>query len=133
MKFGLFTSLGGMTWPTLQSLWQHLEATGWDAACVADHFMPNVPDPVEETLECWTALAGLAVALALALPHVVWQARAGWPMRELLENGQRHKNAPFAVGGFLKRQLEQMNPLLAPLWLLGLGALTVGRWRAAGR
>ena len=61
MKFGLFTSLGGMTWPTLQSLWQHLEATGWDAACAADHFMPNVPDPVEETLECWTALAALAV------------------------------------------------------------------------
>ncbi len=61
MKFGLFISLGGMTWSALQSLWHHLEATGWDAACVADHFMPNVPDPVQETLECWTALAGLAV------------------------------------------------------------------------
>ena len=45
MKFGLFTSLGGMTWSALQSLWHHLEATGWDAACVADHFMPNAPDP----------------------------------------------------------------------------------------
>jgi F420-dependent oxidoreductase-like protein len=61
MKFGLFISLGGMTWSALQSLSQRLEATGWDAACVADHFMPNVPDPVQETLECWTALAGLAV------------------------------------------------------------------------
>ena len=59
MKFGLFTSIGGMTWSALQ--WQHIEATGWDAACVADHFMPNVPDPVQETLECWTALAGLAL------------------------------------------------------------------------
>jgi F420-dependent oxidoreductase-like protein len=61
MKFGLFISLGGMTWSALQSLAQRLEATGWDAACVADHFMPNTPDPVQETLECWTALAGLAV------------------------------------------------------------------------
>jgi F420-dependent oxidoreductase-like protein len=61
MKFGLFTSLGGITWPQLQSLWQHIEETGWDAACVADHFMPNARDPVEETLECWTALAGLAL------------------------------------------------------------------------
>jgi F420-dependent oxidoreductase-like protein len=61
MKFGLFTSLGGITWPQLQSLWQHIEESGWDAACVADHFMPNARDPVEETLECWTALAGLAL------------------------------------------------------------------------
>jgi F420-dependent oxidoreductase-like protein len=61
MKFGLFTSIGGITWPQLQSLWQHIEETGWDAACVTDHFMPNVRDPVEETLECWTALAGLAL------------------------------------------------------------------------
>src|SRR6266511_1205742 len=61
MKFGLFTGLSSITWPQLQSLWQHLEATGWDAACVADHFMPNVPDPVAETLECWTALSGLAL------------------------------------------------------------------------
>jgi F420-dependent oxidoreductase-like protein len=61
MKFGLFTGLSGITWPQLQALWQHLEATGWDAACAADHFMPNSPDPVAETLECWTALAGLAL------------------------------------------------------------------------
>ena len=61
MKFGLFTSIGGITWPQLQFLWQHIEETGWDAACVTDHFMPNVRDPVEETLECWTALAGLAL------------------------------------------------------------------------
>ena len=61
MKFGLFTSIGGITWPKLRALWQHLEETGWDAACVTDHFMPNVPDPVQETLECWTALAGLAL------------------------------------------------------------------------
>ena len=45
MKFGLFTSIGGITWPELRALWQHLEETGWDAACVTDHFMPNVPDP----------------------------------------------------------------------------------------
>jgi F420-dependent oxidoreductase-like protein len=61
MKFGLFTSLGGLTWPQLQALWRHIEETGWDAALVTDHFMPNVRDPVEETLECWTALAGLAL------------------------------------------------------------------------
>ena len=60
MRFGLFTGLTGISWPQLQQLWQHVEVTGWDAALVTDHFMPNVPDPVGDTLECWTALAGLA-------------------------------------------------------------------------
>ena len=62
MKFGLFTGLTGLSWSQLQNLWHHVEATGWDTACVTDHFMPNGPDPVADTLECWTALAGLAGA-----------------------------------------------------------------------
>lgn len=61
MKFGLFTGLTGIGWPQLQALWQHAEATGWDAAFVTDHFMPNLPDPVGETLECWTTLSALAL------------------------------------------------------------------------
>ena len=40
--------------------WQHCDRTGWDAACVTDHFMPNTADRVGDTLECWTALAALA-------------------------------------------------------------------------
>jgi hypothetical protein len=39
MRFGLFTGTTGISWAQLQSLWQHLEATGWDAACVTDHFL----------------------------------------------------------------------------------------------
>ncbi len=61
MKFGLFTGLTGIGWPELQALWQHVEATGWDAAFVTDHFLPNLPDPVGETLECWTTLSALAL------------------------------------------------------------------------
>src|ERR671922_375994 len=62
MRFGLFTGTTGISWSQLQSLWQHLEATGWDAACVTDHFMPNTHNPVDDTLECWTALSGLALS-----------------------------------------------------------------------
>ncbi|GIX49787.1 MAG: hypothetical protein KatS3mg131_3998 [Candidatus Tectimicrobiota bacterium] len=61
MQFALFTSLTGIPWEQVQALWRHAEATGWDAAFVADHFMPNTPDPVTPTLECWTTLAGLAL------------------------------------------------------------------------
>lgn len=42
---------------------QHCEATGWDGAYFADHFMPNGPDPTPldgPTLECWSVMAGLA-------------------------------------------------------------------------
>jgi len=62
MQFGLFTGTTGISWSQLQSLWQHLEATGWDAACVTDHFMPNTRNPVDDTLECWTTLSGLALS-----------------------------------------------------------------------
>jgi F420-dependent oxidoreductase-like protein len=59
MRFGLFTSLTNSPWPSVLGLWRHAEATGWDAACVTDHFMPNTPDRVGDSLECWTTLAAL--------------------------------------------------------------------------
>jgi F420-dependent oxidoreductase-like protein len=60
MRFAVFTGLTGTTWDAVLSLWRHVEATGWDAACVTDHFMPNTPDRVGDTLECWSTLAALA-------------------------------------------------------------------------
>ena len=60
MRFGLFTSLTNATWEGVVRLWRHAEATGWDAACVTDHFMPNTPERTGDTLECWTTLAALA-------------------------------------------------------------------------
>ena len=60
MKFALFTGLGGTAWDDVLALWRHGDQTGWDAACVTDHFMPNTADRVGDTLECWTALAALA-------------------------------------------------------------------------
>ena len=60
MRFGLFTSLRDTTWDAVIDLWRHVEATGWDAACVTDHFMPNTPERAGDTLECWSTLAALA-------------------------------------------------------------------------
>ena len=61
-------------WPTAAQPWEdilevtaHCEQTGWDAAYIADHFMPNDPDgatPLDgDMLECWALLAGLAAAV----------------------------------------------------------------------
>lgn len=60
MRFGLFTSLTNAAWDQILRQWRHAEAAGWDAACVTDHFMPNTPDRVGDTLECWSALSALA-------------------------------------------------------------------------
>jgi len=60
MRFGVFQGLTATTWEGVRELWRHLEATGWDAACVTDHFMPNTPDRVGDAMECWTTLAALA-------------------------------------------------------------------------
>ncbi|MBN1203445.1 MAG: glycosyltransferase family 39 protein [Myxococcaceae bacterium] len=83
----------------------------------------------------WLVLGGL-LAVLLVLPHVLWQLQHGWPMFELLRNGQLYKNAPFTLGEFLSGQLLNLHPLFAPLWLAGLGFLLFapsGRaWRALG-
>jgi F420-dependent oxidoreductase-like protein len=60
MRFAIFTGLGLTTWDAVRDLWIHAERSGWDAACVTDHFMPNTPDKTGEVMECWTTLAALA-------------------------------------------------------------------------
>jgi len=53
LRFGIFTGMGNTTWPAVLDLWRHAAASGWDAACVTDQFMPNTPDRVGDTMECW--------------------------------------------------------------------------------
>jgi len=63
MRFGVFTSLMGQTWPGVLELWQHLESTGWDTACVSDHFMPNTREREGAVLEAWSTLSALAAVV----------------------------------------------------------------------
>ena len=60
MRFGVFTSMGNQTWPGVLELWRHTEATGWDVACVTDHFMPNTKEREGANLEAWSTLSALA-------------------------------------------------------------------------
>ncbi len=70
----------------------------------------------------WAA-GGAAIAAALALPNLAWQASHGFPFLELVKNGQLHKNAPFGLGRFLLAQVTDLNPLNVALWGPGLAAL----------
>ena len=60
MRFGIFTSTGGQTWSGILEFWKHLEATGWDIACVTDHLLPNTKEREGAMLEALSTLSALA-------------------------------------------------------------------------
>jgi hypothetical protein len=73
-------------------------------------------------------LAGMAVAFLLFLPNLLWLIHHGFPFLEFERNsrmsGSRIERSPLA---FIADQIILMNPLLAPLWLGGLGWLLFSR------
>ena len=76
--------------------------------------------PERNVLRSRCFLAGIAVALALALPNFLWQALHGFPMWELLRNGQNGKNVVAGPGLFLFQQLLLTNIFASPVWIVGL-------------
>jgi 4-amino-4-deoxy-L-arabinose transferase-like glycosyltransferase len=68
-------------------------------------------------------VAGATIAIALSLPNFVWQATHGFPMLELLQNGQRGKNVVLSPAAYLLAELLITNPLLSLVWLTGLAWL----------
>ena len=63
--------------------------------------------------------AGAALAFALWLPNLLWQARHGWPQLELAAKIAEEEPVGNRVE-LLPLQLLLIGPLLAPLWLGGL-------------
>src|SRR3990170_4707048 len=104
MRFGLFTSLGAQTWAGVLDLWRHVEATGWDIACVTDHFMPNTPEREGPMLEGWSTLT----ALSALVPRI----QVG---TIVLGNTYRH---PAVVA----KMAAQVDIISGGRLLLGLGA-----------
>jgi F420-dependent oxidoreductase-like protein len=104
MRFGLFTSMGGQTWSGVLELWRHTEATGWDIACVTDHFMPNTVEREGAMLEGWSTLS----ALAALVPRI----RVG---TIVLGNTYRH---PAVVA----KMAAQVDIISGGRLLLGIGA-----------
>ena len=73
---------------------------------------------------------GLLLAGLIALPNFLWQWKHGFPFLELMHNIRVNQRdvvrGPFA---FVVDQAYIMQPLLAPLWIGGLGWLFLGRER----
>ncbi|HVP15001.1 MAG TPA: glycosyltransferase family 39 protein, partial [Terriglobales bacterium] len=70
----------------------------------------------------WPWIAA-GIAGLLFLPHVVWQARNGWPTLEFMRNATGSKMIRTGYVVFWVQQLMAMNPAALPVWLIGLVAL----------
>ncbi|MBC5815210.1 MAG: glycosyltransferase family 39 protein [Candidatus Eremiobacteraeota bacterium] len=79
--------------------------------------------------------AACGIAILIALPNVLWQAHYGFPMVELLRNGQQGKNIVLSPVQYIFSQFDLLNPVLALIaiagvvWLIRERAL---RWLAYG-
>jgi len=67
--------------------------------------------------ELW--LGGL-LALLIFLPNLLWEIRHGWPTVDFYANATLAKNIVRAPADFLLQQILSVNPVLFPLWLIGL-------------
>ncbi|MGC4064903.1 MAG: glycosyltransferase family 39 protein [Polyangiaceae bacterium] len=74
-----------------------------------------------------------ALALALWLPNLVWNARMGWPNLEFMNNARLYKHAARGPFAFLFEQFMQMHPVTAVVWLTGLATLLFRRDKVSAR
>ena len=69
----------------------------------------------DEDMACW-----LNAYTALWHPALLWQASHGFPMLEILRNGQHGKNVVLSPGEYLFAEVLVTNPILALIWIAGL-------------
>jgi len=71
-----------------------------------------------DVLRSWWTVAGVAAAVAITAPYVVWQQRHGWPQLTVARN--IGGSAEGGRIGFIPFQLLLVSPVLAPVWVAGL-------------
>ncbi|MBK7642268.1 MAG: glycosyltransferase family 39 protein [Planctomycetes bacterium] len=77
----------------------------------------------------WPWIAA-AIALAMLVPHVVWQVHNDWPTLEFMRHATQEKMVHTSFGEFWKQQLLVMGPAMLPVWIAGLVWLCASsRWR----
>ncbi len=87
-----------------------------------------------DLLSPWLWIGG-ALAALLFLPYAIWNARHGFPTLEFMHNADLYKNYHPSIPAFAAAQLMLLNPLIAPLWMAGLGWCffgNSGRYRLIG-
>lgn len=92
---------------------------GFLAAALVAGLLISGPRPV---LRSQWLVIGLAFAVVLGAPYVVWQALNGWPQLEMARAiaGEGGGTAGGGRLGFLPFQLLLVSPVLVPVWVAGL-------------
>jgi hypothetical protein len=67
----------------------------------------------------WVWIGG-AIALAMCLPNLIWEARNGWPQILVVRNAQEFKNVEIGPLRFFADQILFLQPIELPVWLAGL-------------
>ena len=75
--------------------------------------------------------AALAIALALFVPHVLWQISNGWPTLEFMSNAKQYKITATNPVEYFIGQIVIVHPAISPVWLIGLFALLF--WKGLSR
>jgi hypothetical protein len=65
---------------------------------------------------------GVAVAIVIAAPSLIWQALHGWPFLESIHYARENRNFTGTPIRFEIHQIVAMNFVLAPLWIAGIVA-----------
>jgi Dolichyl-phosphate-mannose-protein mannosyltransferase len=76
--------------------------------------------PRRRILSTWWLAGGAAIAIAIALPNFIWQWHYGFPMLELLKNGQNGKNIIVGPLIYILQELLITGFFLAAIWIAGL-------------
>jgi len=67
----------------------------------------------------WVWIGG-AIALAMFLPNLIWEAHNGWPQILVVRNAQKFKNVEIGSLRFFADQILFLQPIELPVWLAGL-------------
>lgn len=79
-----------------------------------------IATPARRSLLSPYLYGGIALAVLIALPNVLWQASNGWPFFELGRVAVERKNVVVPPLDFLWQTVEQFNDAAALVWLAGL-------------
>jgi hypothetical protein len=72
-------------------------------------------------LTSWPWLAA-AIALAIFIPHIIWQIVNQWPTLEFMHNAATMKMVLKSPLDFFVGQIFMINPAILPFWLIGIFA-----------
>lgn len=67
----------------------------------------------------WIWIGG-AIAFAIFLPNLIWEARNGWPQIAVVRNAQEFKNVQIGPLRFIADQILFLQPIELPVWLAGI-------------